>query len=100
MQPSAHTNIGNVASLRRGQKVIARSNVELGEVLGIITRDDASFMHILRYGPGMDEIFIPIIAVHQVVGDHVYLDLAAPDLLGKAWHTAPIGVTTQETEPN
>jgi hypothetical protein len=78
-----------VAELRAGQKVVTQGDQLLGEMLGVVTRNDASYMHVLRYGPGMDEVFIPTIAVHRVVGDHVYIDLDALDLVGEPWHQGP-----------
>ena len=74
--------------LRRGQEVLA-GHEAIGEVLDVHTRDGVKYVDILRFGPGGDQIYVPTIAIKQVVGNHVYLDLIAPELLGQAWHDAP-----------
>jgi hypothetical protein len=91
MQSLSEANNNTVADLRRGQKVLTHSDQALGELLGVLTRDEASYIHVLRYGPGMDEVFIPTIAIDCVVGDHVYIDLDAMDLVGEPWHERPEG---------
>jgi hypothetical protein len=98
MQRLANTDFNPEAPIRRGQKVITNGDEALGEVLGIITRHGASHLHVLRYGPGMDEVFIPTIAVHQMVGDRVYVRLDALDLVGQSWHERP--GASDETKPN
>jgi hypothetical protein len=89
MDSLSNRGIETVAELRSGQKVVTHDDQVLGELRGVVTRSDASYMHVLRYGPGMDEVFIPTIAVHRVVGDHVYVDLDALDLVGEPWHEGP-----------
>ena len=74
--------------LRRGQQVIA-GDQDIGEILDVLTRDGVRYLHILRFGAGGDEIYVPTIAVRQVVGNHVYLDVTAAELLGQAWHDRP-----------
>lgn len=74
--------------LHRGQQVIAGTE-DIGEILDVHVRDGVRYLHILRFGPGGDEIYVPTIAVRQVVGNHVYLGVTTADLLGKAWHERP-----------
>jgi hypothetical protein len=76
------------APFRRGQEVVAGEEA-IGEVLEVLTRDDVRYIHVLRFGPGLDDLYIPTIAVKRVVGNHVYLGLAALDLVGQAWHERP-----------
>ena len=74
---------------RRGQRVIAGDEQEIGEVLGVITRNDAPYLHIRRYGAGEDEMYVPTIAVYRTIGKRVYLHLDSLDLVGEPWHKLP-----------
>ena len=38
---------------------------------------------------GMDDLYIPSIAISKVAPKHVYLTVAVPDLLGQAWRVFP-----------
>jgi len=76
--------------IQRGQQVIAGTE-DIGEVLDVHIREGVHYMHILRFGPGGDEIYVPTQAVKQVVGNHVYLELTPSELLGQAWHDRPEG---------
>jgi len=82
--------------LKPGQKVVGSHHQEFGEVLGIERRGDAAFVHILRYGPGEDELYVPVAGVESVVGDRVYLTLTALDLVGEPWHEPPGSVDRPE----
>ncbi len=77
-----------VASIKRGQRVVARGE-EIGEVVEVTDQDRAPFMHIQRYGPGLDQIYVPITAVERVVGNEVFLRLSALDLVAEPWHEKP-----------
>jgi hypothetical protein len=78
-----------LARLRRGQKVVAEEHDEIGEVLGVVVRAGATYVHVQRYGAGSDEIYVPTMAVERVVGNRVYLDLSGLDLLAAPWHEKP-----------
>lgn len=70
------------------QKVHAGGE-EIGEVVAHVSAEDVEYLHVRRYGPGEDDLYIPSFAVDRVVGDRVYLNLSVPELVGKAWHHAP-----------
>jgi hypothetical protein len=72
-----------------GQKVIAGNGEEIGEVLGLVSPAAMPHLHVKRYGIGEDEIYVPTIAVSQVIGQRVYLSLNALDLVAEAWHELP-----------
>ncbi|HZT07871.1 MAG TPA: hypothetical protein VFC51_12630 [Chloroflexota bacterium] len=88
MQNNAPSESDPIARLKPGQKVLAGHD-EVGEAAGVVYRGDAAFLHIIRYGAGKDELFVPVIAIDRVVGDHVYLHLDALDLAAKPWHEQP-----------
>lgn len=73
---------------RRRQEVVAGDEA-IGEVLEVVRDDGVTYLHVLRYGPGFDELYIPTMAIKRVVGDHVYIDLRAADLVGQPWHERP-----------
>ena len=77
------------AQFRPGQRVVAGEHEEIGEILGVVMRGDAAFLHVQRYGAGSDEIYVPTMAATKVVGNHVYLDLNALDLAAQPWHEVP-----------
>jgi len=77
------------AQLKPDQKVIAENDEEIGEIVDIHTRGSAEYIHIRRYGPGQDDIYVPVVGVERVVANRVFLRLSALDLLGKAWHELP-----------
>ena len=70
-------------------RVVSHNDEEIGEVVDIHRRGDAEYVHIRRYGPGLDDIYIPLVGVTRVVGNRVFLRVDALDLLGKAWHELP-----------
>jgi hypothetical protein len=76
------------AELHSGQQVYAGQN-PIGELVGILVRDGERYLHVRRFGPGLDELYIPSVAIAQAVGDHITLHLNALDLLGQAWHERP-----------
>jgi hypothetical protein len=75
-----------------GQEILA-SDQAIGELIGVLRHDDVEYLHVQRYGPGLDDLYIPTIAVQRVVPGHVYLDLDAETLLGQSWHVRPGGAT-------
>ena len=75
-------------SIERGYVVLAVHEA-IGEVEDLLTVGGAEYIHVRRFGPGLDDLYIPTDAVAQTVGKHVYLNLAAPDLVAKAWHQYP-----------
>jgi hypothetical protein len=79
-----------IASIKPGQRVLA-DKTEIGEVVDVEYRDQAPFIHIRRYGPGDDDLFVPAIAVDRVVGNELLISVHAADLLGEAWHESPKG---------
>jgi hypothetical protein len=91
--PTRHQGRATVVlqELHRGQQVVAGEEA-IGEVLDVLPRDAVHYLHVLRYGPGLDELYIPVAAIRQVVGNHVYLDLEALDLIGQAWHQLPMAI--------
>ncbi len=82
------------AQLRTGMEVITAEGEAIGELLRRVLHDRGSYLQVVRYGAGRDELFIPMSMVQRVVGDHIYLGVEAPDLLGKAWHELPRGATS------
>jgi hypothetical protein len=75
-----------------GQEVVAGEEA-IGELIGTLHHDDVDYLHVRRYGPGLDDLYIPSIAVRRVVPGHIYLDLNAEALLGQSWHVRPDGAT-------
>jgi hypothetical protein len=71
------------------RRLVFADDEEIGEVLGEITEGDVVYLHVRRFGAGQDELFIPSMAVRQVVGNHVYLTLPAEELVAQAWHVRP-----------
>jgi hypothetical protein len=37
----------------------------------------------------MDELYIPSIAIERIMSNHIYLNLAAEDLVAQPWHQRP-----------
>jgi hypothetical protein len=74
--------------LQPGQEVLAGDEA-IGELLGTLVHDDVEYLHIRRYGAGLDDLYIPSIAVTRVVPKHIYLSLPAAGLLAQPWHERP-----------
>src|SRR5581483_9467340 len=49
-----------VAQLKNGQKVVTEHD-EIGDVVGLEYSGNAAFVHVRRYGPGLDDLYIPVI---------------------------------------
>jgi hypothetical protein len=86
-----------MAEFRSGQEVIAEEEA-IGELVDIVEHQNVHYLHVRRYGPGEDELYIPSIAVKRVVPKHVYLDLAAADLAAQPWHERPTDKPRQEID--
>jgi hypothetical protein len=71
-----------------GQEVVAGDEA-IGELVGTLRHEDVTYLHVRRYGPGLDDLYIPSIAVQQVMPGHIYLNLDAKDLVGQSWHVKP-----------
>lgn len=76
--------------VKRGQAVVAGDEA-IGEVLDVLYVNDVHYLHVLRYGSGADELYIPCSAIDRIVANHVYLHFNALDLVGRAWHERPGG---------
>jgi hypothetical protein len=74
--------------LRPGQEILAGDEA-IGELVDTIIYGDVKYLHVRRYGGGHDELYIPSIAVERVVPRHIYLNLAAEELLSQPWHERP-----------
>jgi hypothetical protein len=74
--------------IQPGYEVLARGEA-IGEVATVLEHEDGTYIHVRRYGPGEDDLYIPYAAVSKVVSKHLYLDLNPADLLGQSWHTHP-----------
>jgi hypothetical protein len=85
-----------ISELRPGMEVVAGGE-GIGELLGTIAQGDVSYLHVRRFGAGMDDLFIPSIVVENIAPKHVYLRVAPEDLLGQAWHDYP-GVSAKGKE--
>ena len=71
-----------------GQEVLAGDEA-IGELVTTLHHDDVEYLHVRRYGAGLDDLYIPSIAVRDIVAKHVYLALDPEALLGEAWHVRP-----------
>jgi len=69
-------------------EVIAGTNA-IGELLEVLEQDDVKYLHVRRFGSGMDDLYIPSIAISKIAPKHAFLTVAAEDLLGQAWHVFP-----------
>ena len=74
--------------LQRGMEIVAGTEA-IGELLEVLEQGDVNYLHVRRFGAGMDDLYIPSIAISKVAPKHVYLTVAAEDLLGQAWHVIP-----------
>lgn len=77
-----------------GQEVVAGEEA-IGELIGTLHQHDVVYLHVRRYGLGLDDLYIPSIAVRRVVPGHIYLDLNAEALLGQSWHVRPDGAAIE-----
>ena len=75
-------------ALSVGQEVVAGEEA-VGELVEVLHHDGAIYLHVRRYGVGLDDLYIPSAAIHQVVANHVYLDIEPATLVGRAWHLKP-----------
>ena len=73
---------------QRGQEVVA-GHEAIGELLGTLTYGDVEYLHVRRFGPGLDDLYIPSIAVQRVLPKHIYLNLNVEELVGQSWHVRP-----------
>jgi hypothetical protein len=74
--------------LHQGMEIIAGTEA-IGELLEVLDRDDVKYLHVRRFGSGMDDLYIPSIAISRLAPKHIYLAVAAEDLLGQAWRVVP-----------
>jgi hypothetical protein len=61
----------------------------VGMVVEVLERDG---VHYLRIQPALDhddDLYLPLAAVQQAVGDQVHLNLSPEDLAGRVWHLPP-----------
>ena len=79
-----------IAAIKPGHQVYA-GGTEIGEIVREIPSGDVVYLHVRRFGPGEDDLYIPTIAIRQVVGGHVYLNLTAEELVSQPWHVPPGG---------
>jgi len=74
--------------LQSGMEVLA-GHEAIGELLDLLPYGAVTYLHVRRFGPGLDDLYIPSIAIQRVMPKHVYLKLAAGDLVAQAWHNRP-----------
>ena len=74
--------------LHPGMEVIA-GHEAIGELLETFAHGDVKYLHVRRFGPGLDDLYIPSIAVATVAPKHIYLAVASEELLGQSWHEHP-----------
>ena len=86
------------SSILPGYSVFARPAIlgggpVAGQLVGVVEDViERQGRHYIRVAQGMDrasELYLPILAVRDVVGKQVHLDLTAEQLLGQAWHLPP-----------
>ena len=78
----------DLTALSPGQEVVAGDEA-IGELVDTLRHDNVEYLHVRRFGPGLDDLYIPSIAVRQVMPKHIYLSLDAEALLGQSWHVHP-----------
>ncbi|MEA2642400.1 MAG: hypothetical protein QOF51_3794, partial [Chloroflexota bacterium] len=66
-------------------------------VVGVLVAGDAEFMHVRRYGPGHDDLYVPILAIDRVEGDRVYLRIPWIELAAQPWHERPAGAVERRS---
>lgn len=74
--------------IHRGDQVMAGGEA-IGEVIDELAHAGERYIHVRRFGPGEDDLYIPHTAASHVTGKHVYLSVNPEDLLGEAWHIPP-----------
>lgn len=74
--------------LRPGMEVVA-GNEAIGELIDTFRHDDVTYLHVRRFGSGMDDLYIPSITIERLMPKHIYLTVAAEDLIAQAWHDRP-----------
>jgi hypothetical protein len=77
------------ATFQTGQEVVAGDEA-IGELVETLQHEGVVYLHVRRFGPGLDDLYIPSIAVRRVLPKHIYLDLDAESLLGQSWHVRPV----------
>jgi len=82
--------------LRIGQHVVASGEL-VGEVVEELVAEGADFLHVRRFGPGLDDLFIPTMAIDHLEGDRIYLNIRWPALAAQAWHVRPAGAVVRST---
>jgi hypothetical protein len=85
-----------VDELMPGMEVIAGDQA-IGELHGVFQEGDVTYLQVRRFGAGMDELYIPSIAVAKVAPRHIYLTISAEDLVGQSWHEHPKSVEPSQT---
>src|SRR5207248_170910 len=88
LRPLAETLDGRPVRRLSMYAIVPQAHVEviadheaIGELLGTVQCGAVTYLHVRRFGPGEDELFIPSMAVRQVMPAHIYLNLTARDLL-------------------
>ena len=76
--------------LHDGQDVIADEQI-VGHLLGTREADHETYLHVRRFAPVVDDLYIPIGAVDRIDADRIYLSLRFGALAGEAWHMPPAG---------
>jgi hypothetical protein len=61
----------------------------VGTVEEVIERQGRHYLRLAPPMTGASELYIPILAIGDVVGKQVHLDLTMEQLLGQAWHLPP-----------
>jgi len=86
------------SSIQAGYSVFARpallaggpdSGQYVGTVEAVIERQGRYYLRVAPPMAGASELYLPILAVRDVVGKEVHLDLTTEHLLGQAWHLPP-----------
>jgi hypothetical protein len=75
-----------------GQEVVADGQA-VGEVVGMLEHNGADYLHIRRYGYGLDDLYIPTLAVDHRDGRRLYLRIGFDALAAQGWHELPSAQT-------
>ena len=74
--------------LREGQQVLA-DNQLVGRLVETLHEDGERYLHVRRFTPIADELYIPARAVQRIEGNRVFLGLRFGALVGAEWHLRP-----------
>jgi hypothetical protein len=77
-----------VDELKAGMEVVARDQA-IGELRGVLHEGDVTYLQVRRFGTGLDELYIPSIAIEKIAPRHIYLAISAENLVGQSWHEYP-----------